>query len=92
MPIRVEVAYATPETQWLIPLDLPDSTSAEAAIAASGLLAICPELDLAALNIGIFGRVCPLSEPLRAGDRVEIYRPLACDPKTARRQRAAKKA
>ncbi|MGH8430924.1 MAG: RnfH family protein, partial [Solimonas sp.] len=30
-----------------------------------------------------------LEQPLHAGDRVEIYRPLAVDPKEARRRRAA---
>lgn len=38
---------------------------------------------------GIWGRVVALDRALRAGDRVEMYRPLTVDPKTARRQRFA---
>lgn len=43
--------------------------------------------DLAALKIGIWGRVRPLATPLRERDRIEVYRPLTVDPKEARRQR-----
>lgn len=39
-------------------------------------------------SVGIFGRICGRQTPLANGDRVEIYRPLAQDPRTARRARA----
>ncbi|MGI9296441.1 MAG: RnfH family protein [Gammaproteobacteria bacterium] len=39
-------------------------------------------------SAGVFGRVCGRRTPLSAGDRVEIYRPLANDPRAARRARA----
>lgn len=39
---------------------------------------------------GVWGRVQPLTHPLRDGDRVEIYQPLKVDPKVARRERFAK--
>jgi putative ubiquitin-RnfH superfamily antitoxin RatB of RatAB toxin-antitoxin module len=45
-------------------------------------------VDMAQLPVGIFGRVVQRNQPLQQGDRVELYRPLAEDPKTARRQRA----
>jgi putative ubiquitin-RnfH superfamily antitoxin RatB of RatAB toxin-antitoxin module len=38
--------------------------------------------------IGIFGEICARDRRLEAGDRVELYRPLAVDPKSARRARA----
>ena len=38
--------------------------------------------------VGVFGRVAGMDHVLEAGDRVEIYRPLAADPKVSRRQRA----
>jgi len=38
--------------------------------------------------VGIFGKVVEEDAPLTDGDRVEIYRPLAADPKEARRRRA----
>jgi len=41
--------------------------------------------------VGIFGKRVDLDHRLAEGDRVEIYRPLAMDPKEARRQRALKR-
>ena len=40
---------------------------------------------------GIWGRPCPRNTLLRPGDRVELYRPLAMDPKDARRLRASRR-
>ena len=88
--IAVEVAYATPEQQVLVALDLPENSTLETAIQASGLLARFPEINLSATAVGIFGKVCELNQSLKTGDRVEIYRALIHDPKEARRQRAAK--
>ncbi|MEW6036993.1 MAG: RnfH family protein [Pseudomonadota bacterium] len=90
-PIRVEIAYARPDLQVIVPLSVAEGTSAAAAIEASGLLQKFPEIDLAVNKIGIFGKACGADQPLRQGDRVEIYRPLIADPKESRRQRAAKK-
>jgi putative ubiquitin-RnfH superfamily antitoxin RatB of RatAB toxin-antitoxin module len=45
-------------------------------------------VDVARSAVGVFGRVAPLARRLEDGDRVEIYRPLAADPKSARRARA----
>ena len=41
-------------------------------------------------TVGIWGRAAPLAQRLRKGDRVEVYRPLTVDPKTARRERFAR--
>ena len=38
--------------------------------------------------VGIFGERCERDRIVREGDRIEIYRPLAVDPKAARRDRA----
>lgn len=88
--IDVEVAYAKPEEQVILPLKVPVGTTAQQAILESGMLARFGEIDLAVNKIGIFSRVCPLEQILQQADRVEIYRPLANDPKEARRQRANK--
>ena len=89
--IDVEVAYANPEQQVLVALKMPEGTTVEQAIHASGLLGRFPEIDATDLKAGIFGSVCKLNQPLKQAARVEIYRPLIHDPKEARRQRAAKK-
>lgn len=45
-------------------------------------------IDVQGAVVGIFGRVVPRSQPLHRGDRIELYRAPAVDPKEARRQRA----
>jgi putative ubiquitin-RnfH superfamily antitoxin RatB of RatAB toxin-antitoxin module len=40
--------------------------------------------------VGIFGKVVQRDQPLQDGDRIEIYRPLAEEPKLARRNRVSK--
>ncbi|MDD1626070.1 MAG: RnfH family protein [Methylococcaceae bacterium] len=86
----VEVAYANPEQQVIVALEMQEGVTVEQAIQASGLLNRFPEIDATDLKVGIFGSVCKLDQPLRQADRVEIYRPLIHDPKEARRQRAVK--
>lgn len=58
------------------------------AIRVSGALERFPSIDVSTAAVGIWGRASTLTAPLQAGDRVEIYRPLAIDPKEARRKRA----
>lgn len=87
--ITVEVAYALPHEQLIIPIKTQNGTTAEQAIYASGILKKFPEIDLAINQIGIFGKLTKLDSVLRHLDRVEIYRPLIADPKEVRKQRAA---
>jgi putative ubiquitin-RnfH superfamily antitoxin RatB of RatAB toxin-antitoxin module len=87
--IHVEVAYARPDHQVIIPLDVPEGTSLEEAIQQSGVLEQFPEIDLGVNKVGIFGKLGKLDQTLREKDRVEIYRKLIADPKEVRKQRAA---
>lgn len=87
--ITVEVAYALPHKQLIIPVQVAPETTAKAAIEASGIIKKFPEIDLSASQIGIFGKLTKLDTPLRHLDRVEIYRSLIADPKEVRKQRAA---
>ncbi len=87
--IHIEVAYARPERAFRIPLQLPADSTLGQAIAQSGLLDQCPEIDFNINQVGIFGQLCELDTILKDGDRVEVYRPLEIDPKEARRRRAA---
>ena len=89
---RVEVAYATPLRQEVIELTVRSGASVEQVIRESGLLERFPEIDLARSRVGIFGEIASLRDPVRDGDRVEIYRPLLADPKEARRRRAERRA
>lgn len=87
----IEVAYAKPEKQVIIPVEVEESCTIEKAIALSGVLKLFSEIDLEQNKVGVFGKVAQLTDTLRENDRVEIYRPLIADPKESRRARAAKK-
>ena len=89
--MSVEVAYARPDQQVIITVDVPEEATAQMAIDASGIRERFPEIDLSQQKIGIFSRLVTLNQRLQPRDRVEIYRPLQADPKAARRERAAKK-
>ncbi len=88
--IIVEVAYATPEKQVIRSLEVEVGTSLEQAVELSGIVTDFPELALTGKNAGVFSHLKPLGYVLQSGDRVEIYRPLQIDPKTARRLKAEK--
>lgn len=86
--MRIEVLYAPgPGQVDRVELDLPEGSTVQDALEASGLLARHPQLRGDALVVGVWGRVQPLAARLRERDRVEIYRPLTVDPKEARRLR-----
>lgn len=68
-------------------LDLPEGATVRDAVLASGWPQACAGQDVGALDVGVWGRRCALEQPVRPGDRVEIYRPLQVDPKVARRER-----
>lgn len=89
--VAVEVAYARAPAPLVIALRVPAGTTLREAIARSGLLAQCPEIDLARCGVGVFGHARGLDEPVAEGDRVEIYRPLRQDPKELRRRRAGRR-
>ncbi len=87
--INVEVAYAEPERQLIIPVNVDLGTTIGGAIVQSGMMMEFPELDIENSKVGIFGKASSMETPLKEGDRVEIYRALIADPKEVRRQRAA---
>ncbi len=88
--ISVEVAYATPERQVIIAVDLLLDRTLEQAIQASGILQQFPDIDLSQQKVGVFGQICKLDKLLTNGDRVEIYRALQQNPMDARRGRIQK--
>jgi putative ubiquitin-RnfH superfamily antitoxin RatB of RatAB toxin-antitoxin module len=71
--------------EWTV--EVPDGATVRDAVRASGWPELSRRQDVAALDVGIWGRRCTLDQAVRAGDRVEIYRPLLVDPKVARRER-----
>ena len=86
--IRVEVAYATPDKQVLLSLEVPQGCTVAEAIGLSGIREEFPEMEQDPKAVGVFSKKVALDDELREGDRVEIYRPLLADPKEMRKQRA----
>lgn len=86
--LSVEVVYALPDGADIVALKLPRGATLADAIAASGILRRHPELELADAGIGVYGTLRPAGTAAAHGDRIELYRPLAADPKEARRRRA----
>ncbi|MBH3412355.1 MULTISPECIES: RnfH family protein [Pseudomonas] len=90
--VKVEVAYATAERQWLLACEVPDGVTVREALRLSGIAGQVIGLDIAHCPVGIFGKVVADAQErvVEEGDRLEIYRPLLLDPVEARKQRAAK--
>ncbi len=88
--LRVEVVYALPLDADVVTVDLHIGATVADAIRASGVVSRHPEIDLARLRFGVWGRRAEPGDPVHDGDRVEIYRPLQADPKEVRRRRAAR--
>ena len=86
--ITVEVAYALPDEQVILSLNVPADCLVEDAIKHSGILEKYPHINLATDKVGIFGKMCKLNAILHHKDRIEIYRKLIADPKESRRQQA----
>ena len=87
--IMIEVSFALPKKQIIIPILVSKGISVKEAIELSGVLKKFEGIDLDSNQIGIFGKLTTLDKVLRDRDRVEIYRPLIADPKEIRRKRAA---
>jgi putative ubiquitin-RnfH superfamily antitoxin RatB of RatAB toxin-antitoxin module len=79
MAMRIEVVHAWPERAEVVEVRLPAGATVRDAVLASGLKGV---------QVGIFGKRVPMDTRLADGDRVEVYRPLAMDPKETRRRRA----
>jgi len=77
--MRVEVVRAARGGAEVVAIRLPDGATVRDALAAARMQAD---------RVGIFGKRVAMDARLSDGDRVEIYRPLAVDPKEARRRRA----
>ena len=86
--LNIELVYSPGPRQvrqWTLALD-PGTTVGQA-LGACSLFEEFPELEKTRLLAGIWGRRIRLDQVLADRDRIEIYRPLRVDPKTARRER-----
>jgi putative ubiquitin-RnfH superfamily antitoxin RatB of RatAB toxin-antitoxin module len=91
--IVVEVAYALPEQQRIVEVEVAPGTLAIDVVKQSGITKFFPDIDIDAAKLGLFGKaIKPKTYEVEEGDRIEIYRPLIADPKASRKARADKKA
>ena len=86
--MKVEVACVSEGIEARVGVVLEPGACVADALARSGLLDRIAA-PAATLAFAVFGRRVDANAPLADGDRVEITRPLRCDPRLAR-QRAAK--
>jgi putative ubiquitin-RnfH superfamily antitoxin RatB of RatAB toxin-antitoxin module len=88
--LQVTVVYSpAPRESREIALTLEVGATVQQALQASGLAVLMPTLDLKKSVVGVWGRKVGLDHVLHEHDRVEVYRPLRVNPKTARRERFA---
>jgi uncharacterized protein len=86
--IRVEVAYALPQRAIIKTFELASPATVGDALEAAAADPDFSGIDIVAAQVGVFGVVARRDQILRSGDRIELYRVLAVDPKAARRARA----
>jgi putative ubiquitin-RnfH superfamily antitoxin RatB of RatAB toxin-antitoxin module len=91
-PISIELVYSpAPGKLHQKVLVLPMGSCVQDALQTSEgqfLLRQNPDLSLEkGIGVGIWGRLVDKTTVLKAGDRLELYRPLTVDPKMARRLR-----
>lgn len=87
----VTLVYVSPELTFELNFPWSVGLSVTNLLQQVGLAERWPEVNWSSLTVGIWHKVVPLDTPLKAGDRVELYRPLQIDPKDARRLRQAKR-
>ncbi len=85
--VKVEVVYVAGDKSTLhMTLDLEQGSTVIDALNQSGIYQTHPETKNC--SVGIFAKIVTLDTILKEGDRVELYRSLARDPKEKRRQQA----
>lgn len=84
--MQIGVAYSEAGQQLWLTIEMPDGSNVRDAIVRSGILQSFPTIDLETQKVGVFGRLVKPDTALRPGDRVEIYRPITCDPQTVPRR------
>ena len=87
--MKIGIAYALSKRQVWFDVEVPEGATIQDAINKSGILKQFPEIDLTVQKVGIYSKVSKLDAVLSDGDRVEIYRPITCDPKTVPRKAKA---
>jgi len=86
--IVVEIVYAEPRRAIVKSYGLAPAATVADALRLAAADAAFSGVDISRAPIGVFSKLAAADQTLEDGDRIEIYRPLAADPKVARRNRA----
>lgn len=75
--LSIEVAYAEPGRQIILPVKVPEGTSIWDAVLLSGIMQKVPTIALETQAIGVYGKIARKAKEqiVTEGDRIEIYRP-----------------
>jgi putative ubiquitin-RnfH superfamily antitoxin RatB of RatAB toxin-antitoxin module len=84
--MNISLVYADPNHPLWLDFEVAEGCTVDQAITQSGILDRVPAIDFDNLKTGIFGKLAKRDQPLRAGDRVEIYTAVIVDPKTVKRR------
>jgi putative ubiquitin-RnfH superfamily antitoxin RatB of RatAB toxin-antitoxin module len=86
--MKVCVVFAGVGRHHVLEVEVPAGATVAQALLAARLPELDPGFDFASAQLGVWSRRVTAATLLRAGDRVEVYRPLTIEPKEARRRRA----
>jgi uncharacterized protein len=87
-PLRIQIVYAMPERYWRQELSLPAGSTVQQALDMLDRKLFPPDMTVDAGHLAVFGQHARPVDRLHDLDRIEVLRPLVCDPKDNRRQRA----
>ena len=89
-PIQVELVQALPGESRSLRLQLPAGTTVGVALRLAIEAGFEPARVVDPACLAVFGQTATPATTLRAGDRLELLRPLLVDPKEQRRERASR--
>jgi uncharacterized protein len=88
--MRIEIVYAEPQRSVVKSFSVPQGAVIADALREAAADQDFLGIDLSGSALGIFGKLAQRDQPLKDGDRIEIYRPLTEEPKLARRKRVSR--
>lgn len=86
--MRIQIVHASPSSQRIETIDLPDGSTVGSALVKARNSGLLPDDRDGYVGLARFGKPTTEQDILADGDRLELLRPLVADPKDIRRRRA----
>jgi putative ubiquitin-RnfH superfamily antitoxin RatB of RatAB toxin-antitoxin module len=86
--IQIQIVYAEPEKFWQQEMQMPAGTTVQQALDKLDPNQFPAHMQITQTRLAVYGQLVKPGELLHEHDRIEILKPLLCDPKEIRRQRA----